>query len=535
VRVSAVRLTAPVSAAVSGSALCLAYVLWRPFTPDLAAQLARADLVRRAGDVWWWTGWFGGLSLPTYSVISPAMMATLGVSVAGALLTVAACWGAGILARDTLRPRAGAVVFSLFAVADLLIGRVTFAIGLGFAVWALVALRARVRLASAVLTLLCYLSSPLAGLFLGMVLAAVVIGDHTRRRQAVLDAGLLLISATATEVLFPQSGVMHSGPVAAIPTALGCGLIAVLCRARVVRAAAVLTLVALPVFLLVPTAVGSNVERLAWVCAVPVLVACAPLDRGKLAFVVTGLTVWPAITLGLQVHWVPDPTTQAGYYRPLLQELRAARATAGPAGIGERVEVLDTASHTGSLYLTPDFAIARGWDRQADESNNPIFYRDKALTAAHYHAWLRDLAVGWVAIPATKLDYASRPEAELINDGLPYLRLIWSSAHWRLYQVRDAVPLATGAAVTAVGPASVTLHTDRPASVLLRVRWTPYLRAVDRATGESAGACVSRANGWSRVQLPAAGRYSIVSSFDPTARFDTDEHGCGSPAPGSNH
>src|SRR5581483_11094989 len=99
---------APVVAVVVGGVLCLAYLLWRPFSPDLAAQLARADLVRAAGNVWWWTGWFGGLSLPTYSVLSPPMMAMLGVELAGALLTFGACWGAGVLATDALRPRAGA-------------------------------------------------------------------------------------------------------------------------------------------------------------------------------------------------------------------------------------------------------------------------------------------------------------------------------------------------------------------------------------------------------------------------------------------
>lgn len=525
---SSSRLTASTVAATVGSVLCLGYVLWRPFTPDLAAQLARANLVRRAGDVWWWTGWFGGLSLPTYSLLSPPIMATLGVSVSGALLTVAACWGAGILARDALRPRAGAVVFSLFAVADLLIGRVTFAVGLGFAVWALVAVRARAAVPAMALTLLCYLGSPLAGLFLGLVLVAVVIVDPTRRRQAALSAGLLLACGAATALLFPAPGHMHFGPVSAIVPGAGCALIAVLCRAPVVRAAALLTLAAFPVFMVVPAAVGSNVERLAWVCAVPVLVACAPLDRRRVAVLGVALAAWPVGTLILQVRWLPDATTQVGYYQPLLHRLEAARAAAGPTGIGERVEVLDTATHSGSLYLTPAFAIARGWDRQADEANNPIFYRDGALTPARYHVWLHDLAVGWVAVPSAGLDYASRAEADLIGHGLPYLTQIWSSPHWRLYQVRDPTPLATGAVVTAVGPASVTLRAAGPTTVLLRVRWTPYLRVAD-SSGDPPDACISRAKLWTRVYLPAAGRYSIVSSFDPTARFGTPDDICTSP------
>jgi hypothetical protein len=274
------------------------------------------------------------------------------------------------------------------------------------------------------------------------------------------------------------------------------------------------------------------VERLAWVCAVPVLVACASLDRRIIALAGLGLAVWPAITLIAQVRWMPDPTTRAGYYQPLLRRLTAARAAAGPAGIGQRVEVLDTANHSGSLYVAPRFAIARGWDRQADMANNPIFYRPGALTAASYHRWLRDVAVGWVAIPATQLDYASRAEADLVDSGLPYLELSWSSPHWRLYRVRDPEPLASDATITAVGPASVRLRIDRPATVLLRMRWTPYLRAVDATTGHSASACISRAGHWSRIWLPAAGRYSILSTFNPTARFEPHDAGCSAPPRG---
>jgi len=516
--------TAPALAVAVSGVLSLVYVVWTPFAPDLAAQLARAALVKRAGDVWWWTGWFGGISLPTYSVLTPPLMALLGVTVSGALLTVAACWGAGILARDALRPRAAAVAFSLFAVADLVIGRVTFAVGLGFAVWALVAVRSRSRVGSAVLALLCYLSSPLAGLFLGMVLAAIFVVDRTRRVEAAVGAGLLLLTGTATAVFFPGPGLMHYGPVSAITPTAGCALIAILSRLRVVRAVALLALVALAGFMIVPGPIGSNVERLMWVCAVPVLIACAPLRRHHLALAVAGLTIWPAVTFAVQVSWVLEPTTKASYYAPLIHELTAARAAAGAAAVGQRLEVLDTANHSGSLYLAPSVAIARGWDRQADEANNPIFYRDHALNATHYHAWLHDMAVGWVAIPATQLDYASRAEAALIKRGLPYLRLIWSSANWRLYRVTDATPLATGATVTVVGPASVTVHSDAPATVILRVHWSPYLRAVDPATGQSTDACISPAGHWSKVILPAGGSYRIVSRFDPSARFAETKH-----------
>ena len=292
------------------------------------------------------------------------------------------------------------------------------------------------------------------------------------------------------------------------------------------RTTALVSLAALPVFVIFPGAVGSNIARLAWVCAVPVLVACARLDRRWLVVATLGLAVWPSIDMIEQVRWMPDPTTRAGYYQPLLHELGTARDAAGPNGLGERVEVLDTINHSGSVYVARAFAIARGWDRQADMASNPIFYHDDALNAASYRTWLHQLAVGWVAVPATRLDYGATAERDLVNSGLPYLKMIWSSTDWRLYRVSDATPLATGAQVTAVHASSVTLHTAAAATVQLRVRWTPYLRVVDPASGDAEPACISRMGEWTKLGLPAAGDYSVVSNFDPAARFRTQDD-CG--------
>ena len=107
-------------------------------------------------------------------------------------------------------------------------------------------------------------------------------------------------------------------------------------------------------------------------------------------------------------------SAQAAYYQPLQAELESELRAAGPAAVGQRVEVVDTANHWGSAYLST-LSLARGWDRQADHAYNPIFYDDGALTAASYRHWLDSLAVGWVALPAAPLDYASVAEGRLIR------------------------------------------------------------------------------------------------------------------------
>ena len=516
-----IRLT-PLTAALAATVvLCAVYLAWTPVSPDLAAQLARADLVRRAGNVSWWTGWFGGLSLPTYSVLTPQLMAWLGVALTGAVATVIGCCGAAVLLRDAPRPRVGALVFSLFGVGDLVAGRVTFVVGLAFAVWALVALRARQRVVSVGLAVLAYFSSPLAGLFLGLVLVAVGITDRPRRWPAGTAAGVLVVCGTGMAILFPSAGVMQLHWSGLLAPGSGFAAVAITCRQPVVRTSALLALASLPVLMVYPGAVGSNMARLAWVAAVPVVVACATLNRTWLVAVALGLSVWPATDVIDQVHFMPGRTTEAAYYQPVIDQLRIAEAAAGPTAVGERVELLDTATHTGAYYLAKSFPLARGWDRQVDKADNAIFYGDDTLTAQSYGAWLHDLAVGWVAVPATRLDYGHDTEAALVDRGVPALQLIWRSSDWRLYRVRDATPLATGAQVTAVGPSSVTLRTTAAATVTLRMQWTPYLRILDAATGRSAATCISKQGRATEIHLPAAGEYKVVSPFDPLARFDS--------------
>lgn len=518
-----IRLT-PLTATLAATvALCAVYLAWTPVSPDLAAQLARADLVRRAGNVSWWTGWFGGLSLPTYSLVTPQLMAWLGVALTGAVATVVGCCGAAVLLRDAPRPRAGALVFSLFGVGDLVAGRVTFVVGLAFAVWALVALRAQQRAVSVGFAVLAFFSSPLAGLFLGLVLVAVAITDRSRRWPAGVGAGVLVACGAVMALLFPSAGVMQLHWSGLLAPGSGFAAVAITCRQPVVRTSALLALASLPVLMIYPGAIGSNMARLAWVAAVPLVVACATLSRAWLVTVALGLSVWPATDVINQVHFLPGRTTEAAYYQPVIDQLRIAEAAAGPSAVGERVELLDTSTHTGAYYLAKSFPLARGWDRQVDKADNPIFYGDDTLTQQSYDTWLHDLAVGWVAVPATTLDYGHDTEAALVESGVPTLQLIWSSSDWRLYRVRDATPLATGAQVTEVGASSVTLRATAESSVMLRMQWTPYLRVVDAATGRASATCIVKKGRNTEIGLPAAGEYRVVSPFDPLARFDSSD------------
>jgi hypothetical protein len=162
------------------------------------------------------------------------------------------------------------------------------------------------------------------------------------------------------------------------------------------------------------------------------------------------------------------------------------------------VEVPFTRNHWEAAYLARSVPLARGWERQLDQKVNPLFYwDDRPLTAGGYHAWLRENAVRWVALPAAPLDYSAVEEAALLRRGAPFLRLAYRSPRWRIWEVRDTEPPATdGARVLATRPDGFDVLARRP--TVVRQRWTRYWHAD--------GACLSETrDGWTRVAPRDAG------------------------------
>ena len=510
--------------------LSLAYLRWSPLSPDLAAQVARTDVVRKAGLSSWWTGWFGGLSMPSYSVVAPTWMSVLGVRKTGALATVVGAVGAARLLRTAPRPRAGAAAFAVSAAADLLVGRITFIVGVALAVWALDALRTRRMILGVPLAIGCYFASPLAGLFLGMVCVAVALTDCDRRRMAIGQAAMLLAVGGAMTVLFPGTGTMPFDVRSALIPAGGCTAVALACRQPVVRVVSALAFATTLALAFAPGAVGSNITRLAWIAAAPIVVACASLPRRRLIAVVALVAAWPVADTANQLTKAATPSASAAYYRPLAAELDAERAAIGASAIGQRLEVVDTSNHWPSVYLAGR-SLARGWDRQADYADNPIFYSSGALTTASYQRWLLQLAVGWVALPDASLDFAATDEGTLVRRQPRYLRRVWSNAHWTLYRVEPSAPLVTGATVRSVTDASIVLSTSASATVRTRVRYSPYLRAVDPATRQPVDSCVTDDGGWLTLYLPRASTVALTSDFTVLKRL-SDADCRGKPASG---
>ena len=172
-----------------------------------------------------------------------------------------------------------------------------------------------------------------------------------------------------------------------------------------------------------------------------------------------------------------------------------------------RVEIPFTRFHWEAYVVASRFPLARGWERQLDTKDNAVFY-DGRLTASSYEAWLHRSAVRFVAASDAALDYSAKEEMRLIDRGLPYLRLVLRTAHWRLFAVRDATPIAQGSAkLEAIGPDWLKLYAPTAGKTLLRVHFTPYWALV-RGSG-----CVAPAGDLTRLTLRRAGEVKLAVSF----------------------
>jgi hypothetical protein len=506
-----------------------AYLVATPPVPDLAAQVARADLVRRAGDSVWWPGWFGGLHLPSYSAVSPVLMAHVGVRATGAVATALAVLAMSRLLKTSPRSRLGTAAFLVTASANLLDGRITFAVSLATGLWCLVALTEGTPAVQAGLggglSVLTCLTSPLGGLFLALAASVLLLARRPwspRPRPALLVLLLLAVTATAMVALFPDVGEMPFPAINFLPAAACTVAVALCCSDPRLRGGAGLYLLVQLGFLLHPMAVGVNITRLAWIFALPLLVACGRLSRGVLVFAAVTAALLPAVDLTGQLRAAADDSSHASFYQPLVAALAADQAM-HPGSLGQRVEVVDSRNHWASTYLAGRFTLARGWERQADRAYNSIFYGDQRLDAASYRRWLDGLAVGWVAVPAGPLDYASVDEARLVAGQPDYLEMVWSNKNWSLFRVAHARPLASPARVVQVDDKRVVIDVGAATTVHLAIRWSPYLIVTD-AVGRREG-CIGNAERWTVVEVQAPGRYIVTADFDGTLRHGSP--GCG--------
>jgi hypothetical protein len=478
-----------------------AYLVLAPPSADLAAQDYRAAL----GLVLWDNGWYGGHHMPGYSVLFPPLAALLGPRLVGALSAVAAAWLFERLVRDLDGGRVAALWFAVATVSTLISGRLTFALGVAVGLAAvLAAARGRSGLACA-MAALASLASPVAAAFVALAAAAWWL-DRPRWWPVALAASAA-VPALVLAIAFPEGGsfpFVGSSFWPALAASVAVGLV-VPRDARVVRIGVALYAAGMVASFALSTPMGGNVVRLGALFAGPVLAALVwRTNRRALALLALPLLYWQWVApVDDWARAAGDPSVHERYYDGLLAFLGAQRG--GPF----RMEIPFTDNHWESRWVAPHVPLARGWERQVDRQRNALFYDERPITAARYRRWLDDNAVRFVALADAPIDYSAAREAELVREGTPYLREVWHDAHWRVFEVAGARPLASGAArATAVEPERVRLTASRPGLVDLRVRFTPYWRI---ATGRG---CVSEGpGGWTRLRVERPGPVVVEASF----------------------
>lgn len=465
---------------------------------DLAAQDAWAEFVGQNPGSAYNLAWYGGMHPVSYSVVSPYLMSVLGVRttmmIAG---TLSATLVTLLLLRSKpVRKPLGPAYMGLFGLlCNALSGRVTFGLGMMFGLAAVATVFCwpyrwrEKRWAKAAVAALCAAlataSSPVAGLYVGLVAVALFL---QKRRPGSYALGLaptavVLLSAW----LFPFSGTqpMSIGS-ASLPMVFGALVYFLVPKAwKTVRITSAVYALAVLLSWLISSQVGSNITRLAMLFAGAALLAALPftVPRSRkwyvIVVVLVGFVTWIG---GKTVNDIVNTTPKASWARelaPLVNQLQQVEAERG------RVEVVPARSHREASALARYVNLARGWNRQADMERNPLFY-DDTLNSANYHEWLRRWAVHYVVLPDDEPDGdGGQRERELVLRGQPYLKQVWGDANWQLFEVTDPTPIASpNATVTDTEQGGMTIEVREPGRVLIRVPYSPWLGLLD-AQGES--------------------------------------------------
>jgi len=493
----------PVSAAFVTAAVL--HLLWWGMLAnsggDIAAQDAWAEFARTHPGSAYNLAWYGGLHPVSYSILSPYVMALVGVRTTMIVVgTVSSALLALILGRTrALRQPLWPALYGAVAITgNAVSGRVTFGLGIMFAMAAVAVLLpgdaprppGRVRaVAVGLLAGLATASSALAGLFLGLVAAALWL--QGRHRTAYL-LGLPPVAVVGFSAWwFPFSGEqpMPAGSMV-LPFLAGVlGFALAPASWRTVRITSAVYAVAVVLVWLVPSPIGSNVTRLGLLFGGVLLVALTtsvePVPRPRLgvlamvpatALLAVGIvasSVWQVATAGRDAVSTRPTQAWTSDVQPLLEQLDARDADLG------RTEVVPSRSHREAAALASYVNLARGWNRQADAERHSLFYTEGALTPTSYRDWLRRWAVRFVVLTEGEPDVAAQQEAALVDSGLPYLRPVWSDASWRLYEVKRPRPIASEPAVVMrFDEAGVVLMVPTAAEVVVRIPASPWLSLI---------------------------------------------------------
>ena len=460
-----------------------------PAPGDAPVHLYRTFLVRD-GALVWDNFWYAG----TYPLASYSLLYYLPAALVGnlPLVFVAAVASTMLFSSIALREWGRAAlwpsrVFAVLAAAPLFTGEYAYTLGFVAMLGTLKLLQLRRFWLAAVVAALTVGFSPLAFVFLCLIVGSYAVSRRQiARRDLWFGVGLAAAAGieVAALVLFPGAGggvfPFHWIDFAGV---LLVTLLGVLVARNARGARSLVAFFALwglgsVVVYVVPSPLGDNWTRLsAFIFPIMLLTASLAGFRPR-RLVVLALAVALAYNLVPYALLVPsrlDNNTQsASFWRPAIRFLRAHDQP------GYRVEVVPTAEHWEAYWIPKSgFPLARGWYRQLDVADNPTLYKND-LDADAYRSWLRSDAVRYVLLSTTApLDWDGGPEeAHVVRSARSGLREVFRSKNWTIYELPHATPLLTGPGkpvVTSFGHTAISGRVSAPGRYLLRAHFSPYL------------------------------------------------------------
>jgi hypothetical protein len=520
-----------------GAAFALFVVTVTPRGGDLAAHLYRTSLVKH-GVLVWDNLWFAGqYPLSSYSLLYYPLAALVGNTT---LAIGGVATAAGVFASVAVREwhsvgRWPARTFAVLLAGQVFTAAYPYDLGLSTLLATLWALqRKRLWLA------FCFVAatlgiSPLAFLFLALILVALFVRHRRLSRQALVAGGAVLAAGGAQLAILavtPTPGLVYPYGTWRLLAGLavaGLGIVVSL-RGRggwslasifVVWAAA--TIVAD----LIPSPVGHNLIR-ASVFALPLMLVGSALADFRPRWL-SALAIAAALAANVLPYAAmisnrsSSLASQAAFWRPAVDFLRSH------SGPSYRVEVVPTANHWEAYYLPrAGLALARGWYRQLDIADNPALYASR-LTPADYRRWLRARGVRYVVLPHLPLEATDATrEARLVRSRATGLEAVFSSRAAAIYELPRPEPILTGpgpATVTAMSSSEIDGRVARAGRYLLRVHFTSYW-SIARGS-----LCLARTRGDMTVlDMTRPGPFALRAIETPggiiTALLDADARGC---------
>ena len=561
-----------VALTVTACAVPLYFVWWAVFATgggDLAAQVAWAEFAKMYPGSAYNLFWYGGLHAANYSLMSPYLMAAIGVVATTMLSGVAATvLGAELVARTGVRNPlwpAMAVGFSLWC--QVISGRSTFVVGSAFgmaAVLAVVSGRGARHLAvAAVCATLATTGSPVAGLFVLVVGAAYFLTRDWGRAAALLVPPVAVVGVTT--LLFPFEGEQPMPFTRIWPPVVLCAIIVLTAPSawRTLRLGAAVYALGVVLCYLIPTPIGTNVERLSELAAPATLLAIlmyrteqrqgtgargagegeagaeardeeAPrslLPRPSWMpplphpwFTSRRRVVALGLAMAIAVSWLSGKTIADIVTNTTVPEW--AVKTDGVVGelkrLGAeetRVEVVPARDHREAAILAPYINMARGWNRQADVERGRLFYEghggtaepEGGFSASAYKAWLSQWAVGFVVLVNGEPDGPAKLEHALVTSGPSYLQPVWEDANWKIYRVKNATPLVDRpATVVSADGANLVVRMPKAGAVTVRIAYSPWLWAEN--------GCLTDDGEFTRLTVEQPGDVRISSAYGGPSR-----------------